>query len=202
MLWTLLLAAELSLAEPPEAPPDAHAAVFLRGVVESWDDGNIGGLYRTGAFASGVGVHVPLPIPNINWVSIDVEAAYRRMASRDGLDAQFELIPISFIGEATFTPANPNTDLFAGLGPSWTTFTERHPSNPGSTLIRGARPGIEMRAGGRVNTGLVQPRSASLPQGLHAIELELYGARRFQRPGVVGFQLGAWRAGLGIGFRL
>jgi hypothetical protein len=156
-------------------------------------------VYRSGAFSTGVGAIIPITGP----FTLDIEAAYKKMPARDGSpNAQLELLPISFLGE--WIPDGPggSYDLFVGMGPSFTVFTEQHPDNVDLGVIRGTRIAIETRFGGRVDTGLVRPPMAPAPQGLHALELEVYGARRFQRPGLTGFQLGAWRAGLGLVFRL
>ena len=197
MNW-ILLTASVALAGPPEPAPDPHYAFVIRGVAETWDDAAIGAVYRTGALSSGFGMLVPVH----ELITLDFEAAYRRMPATDGsANGQLELLPLSFIGEWIPDGTGGDFDLFVGLGPAFTVFSEKHTGNPGG-LLHGTRLTVETRFGGRVNTGLVRPPMAPSPRGLHALELEIYASRRFQRPGSTGFQLGAWRGCLGLAFRL
>lgn len=197
MSWMLLVALE-AFGAPPEAPPETpDFGLVLRGVAETWDDAAIGATYRTGGFASGAALLLPLP-----WepIGVTVEATYKRAASASFADARFEVLPITVLGEYSLH-RDSRGEIYAGIGPAFTVFTESHPDNNPS-VVRGTRLGIETRIGGRFDTGLVRPPMPPAPQGIRRLELELYGARRFQRPGMTGFQLGAWRAGLGVVFRL
>ena len=197
MSWMLLAALE-AFAGPPEPPPESpDFGLALRGVAETWDDAAIGATYRTGGFQTGAALILPLPVEPF---SVNVEATYRRAAAANFGSAHFELLPITILGEYALH-RDQRGELYAGLGPAFMVFTEKHPDNT-PTVVRGTRLGLEMRLGGRFDTGLVRPPMAPAPQGIRRLELEIYGARRFQRPGMEGFQLGAWRAGLGVVFRV
>ncbi|NCG22076.1 MAG: hypothetical protein GWP91_23925, partial [Rhodobacterales bacterium] len=153
--------------------------------------------YGTGSLAMGVGAITPvLPFP-----TIDIEAAYRRVPSQDANEQKrLEIFPISALAEWTINQPEGNSELFLGVGPSFMGFAETHPYN--EVPIRGTKITAESRFGGRINTGLVQPRAWPAPRGLHALELEIYGARRIQFSGPAkGFVLGAWRGSVGIVFR-
>jgi hypothetical protein len=193
----LLLTLEAFAAPPTESPEGPHFGLALRGVAETWDDTAIGSTYRTGAFASGAALIMPLMDP----VTLSVEATYRRAGASSAGDALFEITPISIVGEWAFY-RDDRGEVYGGGGPTITVFSERHPGNGDTAVVRGTRLGLEARIGGRFNTNLVSNPLPPAPQGLDRIELEIYAARRFQRPGLTGFQLGAWRAGLGVVFRL
>ena len=197
MSWMLLAALE-AFAAPADAEPESPPfGISLRGVAETWDDASIGAVYRTGGFSSGAALLFPLP-----WdpVMVTVEATYKRAGSGTSGTSHFEMLPITILGEYALY-RDGRGEVYAGLGPALMVFTEHHPDN-GAGVLRGTRLGIETRVGGRFDTGLVNPTLPPAPQGLDRIELEVYAARRFQRPGMPGFQLGAWRAGLGVVFRL
>lgn len=174
--------------------------IVARGVAEAWGDPAIGSVYRTGALMGAVGVVVPIAGP----ISIDVEAAYRRMDARigDG-DHVFQLLPITLLGEFTFPAKEVPIDPFVGLGFAMASFSERHPANAdGLTITRGARPSLELRAGIRLDLGLVHPPMPPARSVVQRVDLEVFGARRAQRPGAAGFDLAAWRGGLGLAIAL
>jgi hypothetical protein len=178
----------------------AGPSIVARGVAETWADEAIGTVYRTGAFMGGVGAVLPIK----GHIGIDLDIAYRRMSPRDGSETMtLELLPVTLLAEWTFAGNGP-LDAFAGLGPVMATFTERHAleAGDGDGVTRGARLGAEVRVGLRFDTGLVQPSIALNRQVVQGVDVELFGARRFQRPGIEGFDLGAWRGGIGIAARL
>jgi len=193
VLWIIL--AELAVAKA------ADIALFLRGNAEAWADPAIGTFYRTGALMGGAGVVVDVFGP----LSVDLDLAYRRASpARDpeSETARFELVPITLLGEYRFEFADVPVDPFAGLGFAMVQFAERHDPGPdGRTVTRGARPALELRAGVRVDLGLVQ-ESMIRPSPIERVDLELFAARRQEAPGGRGFDLSAWRAGIGLGVRL
>lgn len=189
MLWTLIASAGL-----------AHADTLLvaRGVAESWADPSIGAVYRTGALMGGAGVVVDLFGP----IAVDVDVAYRRMEADGDPDQIFELMPVTLLGEFVFPAPEAPLDPYLGLGFTFASFAERHPANAeGLTITRGARPALELRAGVRFDLGLVQP-SLLGDSPVKGVDLEVFGARRIQKPGGEGFDLAAWRGGLGLAVRL
>lgn len=204
----VLLAAELAFA----APQETDVRIALRGIAEHWADPAIGSVYRTGGFIGGIGVIAPIYGP----IGLDIEGGYKRMqhgddgqdeaetgASTDhGTHPLLELVPISLLVEYRFE-LDESLHAFAALGPTFTAFTERHSTDAaGLGVTRGARLAAELRTGIRVDTGLVEPPAAPAPSPIDALELEVYGARRLQRPGVDGFDLSAWRGSIGLVVRL
>jgi hypothetical protein len=212
----LLLAATLAFAQDPasasspadpaveeEPLPPVDTLVSIRAVAETWSDPAIGTLYATGGLLGAVGVVVPLS----KRLRLDVEAGYRRMYQDDGAEEpddtyRFEVVPISIVPEFTFVGRERPLDGFVGLGPSFAGFREHAPANvDGLGVTRGAKFSLEARAGLRIDTGLIQERMAPTSP-VRGVDVELYGARRLQLPGDNGFDLDAWRGGLGVGVRL
>ncbi len=193
MLWTIL--AELAVAQA--------ADIFLvaRGQAEFWNDAAIGSFYATGGLVGGAGVVVDVIGP----ITADLDIAYKRALpalNRDDETSRFEIVPVTLLAEYNFEFAKVPIRPFAGLGFAMVQFAERHPPlGDGRTVTRGTRPAIEVRTGFRLDLGLV-PDSLVHTSPVEAIELEVFGGRRMEAPGGRGFDLSAWRAGLGIGVRL
>ncbi len=167
--------------------PFVTVAVGLRGTTEAWSDPAIAQVYRSGAWFAGLGV-----VTGIGpWLAVDTEATFRRLR---GEGSTLELAPLSLLVELHH-PVGA-VDGFVGLGPTWTVFSEGAEQGP---VVAGARIAGELRAGLRVDTGLVQapvgPASAGPVRG---VELEVMVGRRSELPGGDGFALGAWRGGVGL----
>jgi hypothetical protein len=131
-------------------------------------------------------------------LSIDISASYKRMTAGDGEAEEhlLELFPISFIPELALR--TEPVDAFVGLGPSIVGFKERFPPNEkGIGAMVGGKLSLEARFGMRVDTQIIEP-SLSGSQFVQSVHLELFGARRLRLPGGKGFDLSAWRAGLGV----
>jgi hypothetical protein len=207
MLGALLGIAFAQNPAPPTGPgdekPPVDTLVAVRGVAETWSDPAIGTLYATGGLLGAVGVVVPIS----RTFRLDVEAGYRRMYQDDGSETpddtfHFEVVPVSIVPEVTFVGKERPLDGFIGLGPSFAGFREHAPPGPdGLGVVNGAKLSVELRTGLRIDTGLIQPRMAPTSP-VKGVDVEIYGARRFQMPGGSGFDLDAWRGGLGVGVRL
>lgn len=193
-------------AEPTEAAPPAQRRplrVAVRGIAETWSDAGIGTVYASGGLFGGIGVVAPLVGP----LSLDVEVAYRRLYTDDGAESpddtlHMEIVPVSLVVEYVFDGDASPVEGFVGLGPALATYREHHPPDAtGIGLTGGAKISLEPRFGLRFDTGLVQPRMAPVSP-VQGVDVELYGARRLQMPGGQGFDLDAWRGGLGLAFRI
>jgi hypothetical protein len=213
-MLSLLLISQMALAQsaapaaPPAAPDEEAVAkpdvlVAVRAVAETWSDAGIGTFYATGGLLGAIGVVVPFS----NTLRLDVEVGYRRMYRDDGADEpddtyRFEVVPISLVPEWTFVGKEGPVDGFVGVGPSFAGFREHAPpSVEGIGVVSGAKLSLELRAGLRIDTHLVQARMAPTSP-VRGVDVEIYGARRFQLPGGKGFDLDAWRGGIGVGVRL
>ncbi len=185
----IALLAPAALAAEPEPPARRPVMLVLRGSTERWSDPAIATVYKSGAWMAGVGVVTPVIGP----VGVDVEFAFTRL---EGGGATLELAPLSALVELTGRMGA--VDLFGGIGPTWTLFTER---GTGLETVDGARIAGEVRGGLRADTGLVDPPSPPAPAGLvKAVVLEVYVARRSELFGPEGgLALGAWRASVGLG---
>jgi hypothetical protein len=222
----LLLLARLGLAQDPEpapppdpdpdapkelpkalqerdAPPDVR--IVLRGVLETWSDPYVASRFRSG----GPGMALGAVIPIIGPLAVDAEISYQRMKG-DG-EGVFQLMPVSLLAEFRWTPSpDRGLELFGALGPHFTMWSEsgqdpdymrslqEDPEQPPASVLRGMRPGVELRLGTRVTLGWMQPSLAPAPKSpLKDVELEIHVARRFA-PTSSGFNLNAWRAGVGL----
>jgi hypothetical protein len=184
-LWT---AAALALAPP--APPEPALRVMLRGQTERWNDPSIAAIYGSGAWQGAVGLVIPVWGP----LSVDLEGGFAR---KRGSGSKLELTPLSGLVEAT-APFGV-VEGFVGLGPTWTAFTE---TGGTQRVVSGARVAGEIRLGLRADTSLVIPPAPPARGGpIRRVDVEFYVARRSEWPKKddSGFQLGAWRASVGLG---
>lgn len=198
MFWMLFIAEAVGAVPPEPAPPGP--AFELRACVEQWDDPFIGAVYSSGGLMTCGG----LVFGVLPFLNLDIEGGYDRVSANEDLEVEesglFQLVPLSVVAEWPFYEGDPAL-AYVGLGPTMTVYSERWPGE--TELVSGMRPGLEARLGGRIDTGLVQRPRAPAPQGLSALELHVYGARRIELPAAAaGFELGAWRVALGVGFRL
>lgn len=199
----LMLLALLTSAHAADPETDRSSIGFgFRGVVESWDDPALGDVYRTGMLAPGIAGVVPL----FSGLKLEVEVAYRRMKPRDEtVDARLEMLPTVALLEMDLIHRSFG-DVYLGAGPALTAFTERHPGNVSDTstaVLRGLRGAGELRAGVRLDTGLVRPWDIpDMQTGVKRLELDVSVGRRVALPADTGFQLGAWRMHVGVLARL
>lgn len=199
----------MSRAEAAQAQMEGEGvSLVFRGLGESWDDPYLELCYKTQLFMGGVGILVPLH-PRL---LLDLEVGYTRQSgtswqtetNKPGSDATvFQMIPVSVVGE--LRQPLPSGEIFVGVGPSFATFQEDHPSFEGEDgLLRsktsGVKVGGELRLGIRLKTRyqpqvLLPPAPQPLVQG---VALEIYAGRRLQRGSTPGFDLGANRVSVGL----
>jgi len=197
----MLAAALLTVAmatQPPE-PEAPSLRLGIRGVAEQWNEPALASVYQAGAPIGAVSIG--LPLAGSLW--LDVEVGYRRLNSADDEELSFHLIPASVLAQWSF--GHGSAQPFIAAGPTITAFQEQYAATAeGLGSIGGARLAGELRLGLRVDTGLVQPRRAPAPNPVKDVGIELYVARRQAGPigGRTGFDLGAWRAALGLSLAL
>ena len=202
-LFALLGAAPANASEPE------MIGVTVRGIGEAWEDPFIARVYRGSSFTGGVGLLLPLH----KFVSLNVDAAFKRTAGTEvnaitgepegSAQSALELVPMSFTLQGRLALRNGG-ELFLALGPSLVVFTEEHSQRLDTGLVttEGMKVGLESQIGLRMPTSFVQPSLAPGNQSaISAIEVEGWFGRRHQF-GTEGFNLGAWRGGLGLVFRL
>lgn len=185
---------------PSDAPPDGPRVV-LRAIAEHRGEAAIAAVYRSGGAAVGLGLGLPVT-PRLD---LDLEAAYSRVQSRETDDLRLELLPLSALGAWHARPGRGATP-YAGLGATWTAFSEHHPADPtGRAVTSGARLGVEARLGLRIDTGFVQPPLPPADTGpVRRLEIDTYLARRSRLPlpDATGFDLGGWRLAVGVSWVL
>lgn len=196
--------------EPPEQGPLAEAdaplgvIVALRAVGELWHDTAIASTYRGGGVVPVIGAVVPLS----ERFALDADIGYHRVASTGEAQGALQLVPMSLLFEVRLPPAEGGAlELFAGAGPAMLVWSEsgQDPSvtvpegdGVGPTVLRGARPGVEVRLGARIDLDLIE--ESMMPgkdDALRGVAVELLGARRFA-PSASGFNLNTWRVGAGL----
>ena len=193
------------------APSDVR--VSLRGVAEAWHDPYLATRFKSGGIGAGFGVHVPIIGP----LAVDGEVAYQRVSGGGGGGgdgAALQLMPVSALATFVWQPSEDRgLQLFGSAGPAMVMWTEsgqdeefmrsiaEDPDAPVPTVLRGARPGLELRIGGRIDLGLVDESLAPIPQGpVRGVELEIFGSRRLATSSS-GFNLNTWRAAAGVALR-
>jgi hypothetical protein len=177
---------------------DPDIRIVARAIREQWNDAAIGTVYQTGGWLGGLGAVVPIR----GALAVDIELSWRRITKDDVV---FEIVPLTGLVELGMpTREDGSLTLWVAAGPAMAYFSERAAADPdGIAVTSGARICAEGRAGLRVDTGLVQPVMAPASQGpFEAIELELYVGRRSEWPNKKGFELGAWRLGVGLSMRI
>lgn len=212
----VLLSLSLALAADPSTEPEGPGALRERSapdgvrivprlVVEMWNDPYLASRFRSGGPGAALGAVIPVVGP----FAVDVELGYQRIKGEN--DGILQMMPLSVLAEARWVPdSGHGLELFTGVGPTLTSWSESaqdpawmgelqdDPDRPPPTVLRGARPGVELRVGSRIDLGWVQPSLAPAPSSaVTSYELEIHLARRFA-PTSSGFDLNTWRAGLGL----
>jgi len=203
-LLAILPATLLALPGAAEAQTEELGLLLgLRGVGEVWQDAGLSRVYRSSRF--GLTGHASYKA--WRFLRADLELGYHRMAgdavhesSGRTLEAaaSFEMVPISLLVCATHRVGG--MELYGGLGPALTAFSERSPAGS----VSGTKIGPALQLGARIDTGLAQPsiRPDKRAQ-IQAVDLDIFvGRRQHQAFGVgTGLDLSAWRAGLGLAAR-
>jgi len=211
LILLLLLdpAAALDLPGELTDPDEAGVRLALRATGESLADPSISSVYRPSVFTGGVGVVVPF----YSFLQADVEFSYTRLSglelsqedsTKSEVSETLELIPISVVLEAKYPLSRG--EMFAGLGPAITPFKAIHSPNEDNddvTATAGTKIAMEIRAGIRLDTGMIQPPIAPVGgRPVQALDFELYAGRRHQfHLSDEGYDLGAWRAAAGLAAR-
>lgn len=196
----LSVLASSSAAAQETAPSPSREVLFgLRGVGEVWQDTSIITNYRSSRFAGagffGVGL--------TDWLMLDAEVGHMRQeadVSRSGVAAgSLQLVPVTVALEARRDSSR--AEVFGGAGFTAVTYTE-------STVVgvvSGTKPALDLRAGARVHTSLARPPiTGPTTPGVRGLDVELLvGRRQHHAFGLgTGFDLSAWRVGLGLVARL
>jgi hypothetical protein len=171
----------------------------VRGVGEVWQDAAIIANYRSSRFAGAAFAGITVT----DWLQAELEFGYMRQAadvSRSGVAAgSLELVPVTAVLLAVRD--GERAEVFGGGGFSLVGFTER--TSVG--VVAGAKPSLDLRGGTRIHTGLVQPTPmGGTAPGVRRVDVELMlGRRQHHAFGIgTGFDLSAWRVGVGLVARL
>lgn len=201
ILLQLSTAFAQDVAQDPAANGKSEKKMFsvsefrlaLRGVGEAWKEPSISQVYRNSRFIGSVGFDYRFH-PNLTSY---FEAGYTRVDGNNGRSA-FQMVPTSFGVSGVF--GNSTVEPFAGLGLSLVSFSEELPTGG----VSGTKIGTDFRLGARVGTRAIQPsQHPNGPKGPSQFDIEfMVGGRIHHAFGVgKGFDLGAFRVGLGAVFR-
>jgi hypothetical protein len=197
--FALSLLSTTALAQEAEEGVGGDVMFGLRGVGEVWQDASIITNYRSSRFAGagffGFGLN--------DWLMLDAEIGYMRQdadTTRAGVAAgALQLVPVTVALEARRDSAR--AELFGGAG--FTTVAYSEETDVG--VVSGAKPALDLRAGTRIHTNLVrEPITGPGSPGLRGLDVELLlGRRQHHAFGLgTGFDLSAWRVGIGLAARL
>ena len=156
-----------------------------------------------------------LGIPLHALLVVDLEVGFHRL--NETVDDEGEasgdtllLMPMSLLVQGRL-PVGQQGEIYVGVGPSLTSFNHDHPGieNPHNDDLQttpGSKGALEMRVGFRIDTGLIQPaRAPGMGRQFRAVDLEGYLGRRhqfdFEGDLFQGYDLSAFRVGLGLSFR-
>lgn len=212
MSWIpLLFLSSVTTAAPVSRDSSSgleNVRLVVRGVGEALQDPSLTRIYRNSLLSGGVGIVIPLH----TYVAIDIEAIYKKQAGTEvfadegdasAIPSAFEIVPLTLAIEGRW-PMLGGGELFLGVGPTLTIFSEEHSirQDNGQVSTEGMKVNMDTRFGVRMDTGLIQPSMAPVrTREVQGVDLELFIGRRWQF-GETGFNLSAWRGGLGFAFRM
>lgn len=150
-------------------------------------------------------------IPNISMsyrfhkhFALDVEAGSARLTANDERQV-FQVVPVSVGGSVLF--GNQNVEPFVGVGAGFVQFSEKLKRYEKSTPVAtyGTKLGVDSKAGLRIGTRFIQnSQHPGAPQSFSQMDVEIFMGYRVHQAGSIGtgLNLNAFRAGVGLKFRL
>lgn len=150
-------------------------------------------------------------IPNVSMsyrfhkhFAIDVEAGSARLTANDERQI-FQVVPVSTGASVLF--GNQNLEPFIGVGAGFVQFSEKLQRYEKSTPVAtyGTKLGVDTKAGLRIGTRSIQDsQHPGAPQSFSQMDVELFMGYRVHQIGSIGtgLNLNAFRAGVGLKFRL
>ena len=195
----VVLSSSAALAQDDDSEAGREVVFGLRGVGEVWQDTSIITHYRSSRFAGAGFVGFGLN----DWLMLDAEVGHMRQeadVSRAGVAAgTLQLVPVTVALEARSD--TPRAEVFGGIGFTAVTYSE----DTAVGVVSGTKPALDLRVGTRVHTNLVrEPITGPGSPGIRGLDVELLvGRRQHHAFGLgTGFDLSAWRVGLGLVARL
>jgi hypothetical protein len=186
----------------------------LCSVGETWRDPSIIQQYRSNRLFGVVGISHRFH----QYASVDIEAGYTRMDGNKGLTT-LQLLPFTVGATALF--GTSQVEPFAGMGATFVSFSEEGPQTVFEQgAISGTKLGVDLRAGVRIGTRMVQPNYYPSDKygpnphdriGAKQLDFELLLGQRIHHIGLEddgsstigqGFDMGAFRIGAGMLLRL
>ncbi len=180
----------------------------VRAIVETWEEPELQNRFGT---SRGVMAGLNLGIPLHEFLVVDIELGFKRLMETIDENGEssgdvMDLLPMSLQAQGRLGLGSQG-EIFLGLGPTLTPFRHSHPGTVNAlnddTATNGVKLAGEIRLGLRIDTGLIQPaRAPGMGRQFKAVDFEGYVGRRFQiHPRGEGYDLAAWRLGLGLSFR-
>jgi len=181
--------------------PGVGLLVGVRGVGEFWQEPTlIRELGRSSRFGGGGFISYRA----WRFLSADLEVGYHRLTGTEqtihtgkpGTEGTtFELVPLALSVSAAHRIGN--VEVFGAVGAAVTVFNH----GDSKQTVSGTKIGPSFQLGARLDTGLVQPSiRRDAKNTLRSLDLELMIGRRQHQPFGIGdgFDLSAWRVGVGL----
>lgn len=159
-----------------------------RAIAEVWQDASLATVYKS----TGIGAAGTFSWRPHAWLSLDGELGVVRMSGEE--EQYIQMVPLAFDVAARIQ--REEMEMFVGLGPALVPFVDQ-----GNTTVPGTKMGLDVRAGVRIATDLVNP-SLSSTSPVQRADVEFIIGRRHHFSGDDGLDLSAWRVGVGLVVRL
>ena len=170
---------------------------------EQWKDPSIGNIYKNSHMYPMIGASYRFH----KNISVDLDTGVYRLEGNQGL-TEFRSVPF-FIGGSWLVTTSDKVEPFVGVGATFVTFSEDTPVK----IVSGTKLGTEVRGGIRVGTKYIDPfvypesqygPNPSSDATMKQLDVEISFAQRIHHAFGVGsgFDLGAFRFGVGLQLRL
>jgi len=165
---------------------DSELLLGGRALGEVWQDPSLATVYKS----SGFGVAGSFSWRPHALLSLDGEVGFVRMTGE--AEQSIQMVPMSL--DICARAQREEMELFVGAGPALVPFTDQ-----GLHMVTGTKMGLDVQAGVRFATDLVNP-SLSSTSPVQRVDAEIFIGRRqhFAMGELARLDMSAWRMGLGL----
>jgi hypothetical protein len=161
-----------------------------RAIAEVWQDTNLATVYRS----TGLGISGAFSWRPLDLLSLDGGVGVLRMTGE--ANQAIQLMPLSL--DVCARAEREEMELFFGLGPALVPFVDE-----GVSVITGTKLGLDVQAGARFATDLINPSlSSTSPVQRADWEVTIGRRQHFGSADAARLDLSAWRLGVGMVVRL
>lgn len=168
---------------------DSELLLGGRAIASVWQDPNLATVYRSAS----LGIEGGFSWRPHSLLSLDGDAGVVRMTGEAAQVIQLVPMSLSLCARAE----RERSELFFGLGPALVPFSDQ-----GLEVITGTKLGLDVQAGVRIASDLINP-SLSSTSPVQRADWEITMGRRQHLTGdAPGLDLSSWRLGVGLVVRL